>query len=181
MLPAAIDAASALLLFVSSVVSGIITVAIPLMLPRDRFLSVSSTCHMQSWDGGTWHGITSALAIIVASICFTGCLRFTSHLCTDPGTFTGLQHHVGAVIAFVLPLSLRELGLCAFVSPVVSGWFGRHDCNRCSVPHAFAAIVAAFHCCLFPRLSPDYRPRCPSRPSHTRLRSAGSASTLTSR
>jgi hypothetical protein len=49
-----------------------------LLLPRDRFLSVSSACHMQSWDGGIWHGIASALvtpASVLALICFSGCLR----------------------------------------------------------------------------------------------------------
>jgi hypothetical protein len=100
-----------------------------LMLPRDQFLSVSSACHMQSWDGGIWHGIASALvapAIVVALNCFTGYLRLTSPFCTDPGTFAGLQHHVGAVMAFVLPLLLWELVLSAFVSPVVSS-----PCHRC--------------------------------------------------
>jgi hypothetical protein len=47
--------------------SLVITVATPLMrmLPRDRFLSVSSVCHMQSWDGGILaFGIASALVYL---------------------------------------------------------------------------------------------------------------------
>jgi hypothetical protein len=93
-----------------------------------------------------------ALAIVVASICCTGCLRFTSHLCTDPGTLTGLQLHVGAVVAFVLPLSLWGLVLCAFVSSVVSGLPAPLQLLLGALS---VAIVATFLCCLFLRFSPD--------------------------
>jgi hypothetical protein len=106
--------------------------------------SVSSARHVRNWDVGIWHGVASALAIVVASICFTGCLRFTSHLCMDPGTFTGLQLDVGAVIcAPTLVVGVGSLCICFSGCLRIALALLQLLLGALSVD-----IVATVHCCL---------------------------------
>jgi hypothetical protein len=78
--------------------------------------------------------VVCSAAVVVAAldvICSPGCLPvsftlytavgaalwFGCHLCTDPGTFTGLQHHVGAVVAYCAPTLVVGVGcLCVCFS-----------------------------------------------------------------